>query len=230
MPKVTVYITNHNYGSFLEQAINSVLSQSFEDLELIIIDDGSNDNSREIIKKYKSNPKIKTIFQKKKGLNASNNVALKEAKGDFLVRLDADDFLEKCAVENMYELLNKNQEVAMVFPDYFNVNKSGKIINRVFRHDFNKEVSLLDQPAHGACTMIRKKVLEEVGGYDEEFDRQDGYDLWLKIIFKYRVMNLNEPLFYYRQHDKNLTKDNLELFKARASIKRKYINNQSTLI
>jgi len=224
MPKVTVYITNHNYGSFLKQAIDSVLSQSFKDLELIIIDDGSKDNSREIIKKYKSNPKIKTIFQETKGLNASNNIALKKAKGDFLLRLDADDFLEKKAVESMYELLNKNKDVAMVFPDYFNVNISGKIINRVFRHDFNKEVSLLDQPAHGACTMIRKKVLEEVGGYDEEFDRQDGYDLWLKIIFKHRVMNLNEPLFYYRQHDKNLTKDDLELFKTRASIKRKYID------
>lgn len=224
MPKVTVYITNYNYESYIKQAIDSVLNQTFSNLELLVIDDGSVDNSKEIINSYESNPKVKAIFQNRKGLNASNNVALKNSSGEFIVRLDADDFLDEHAIEKMFDLLKKNQKAAIVFPDYFNVNINGEIINRVFRHDFNKEVSLLDQPAHGACTMIRKSVLEEVGGYDEDFDRQDGYDIWLKVIFNYQVMNLNEPLFYYRQHGKNLTKNDLELFKTRASIKRKHVN------
>ena len=225
MPKITVYITNYNYSNYIKQSIESVLNQTFKDFELLIIDDGSSDDSRVKIDEFSHHPNIKIIFQDRKGLNASNNVALKEADGEFILRLDADDFLKSNALEEMVQSLEKDSSLAMIFPDYFNVNEEGVVVNRVHRHDFSKEVILLDQPAHGACTMIRKKILEEVGGYDEEFDRQDGYDIWLKIIFKYKVRNLNKPLFFYRQHDKNLTKDNLALFKTRAAIKKKYLLN-----
>jgi glycosyltransferase involved in cell wall biosynthesis len=74
---ITVYITNYNYGKYIDQAIKSVLSQTFKDFELIIIDDGSKDNSKKIIDKYKTNKKIRIIYQKNRGLNISNNIALK---------------------------------------------------------------------------------------------------------------------------------------------------------
>lgn len=227
MPKITVYITNHNYQDYIKEAIESVLKQSFQDFELLIIDDGSEDNSKDVIEKYKNKPKVRVFFQKRRGLNASNNIALKEAKGDFILRLDADDYLHKDALAQMGQKLSENSEAAMIFPDYFNIDKFGNIMNRVRRHDFNKEVSLFDLPAHGACTMIRTKLLKELGGYDESFDRQDGYDLWLKVIFKFKVLNLNEPLFFYRQHGSNLTRNNYDLLKTRAAIKEKFIKDNN---
>ena len=96
-PAITAYITNFNYGKYLEQSINSVLRQRFTDFELIIIDDGSTDNSSEILDKYKDHPKISIIQQKNQGLNASANKALDMAVGDFLIRLDADDYLDQYA-------------------------------------------------------------------------------------------------------------------------------------
>ena len=75
-PLVTVYITNHNYGIYINKAIKSVLNQSFKNFELIIIDDGSIDNSKEIIEKYKNHKKIKIIYQKNKGLTVSNNLVI----------------------------------------------------------------------------------------------------------------------------------------------------------
>ena len=92
---ISVYITNYNYGKYLEQSIKSVLNQTTKDFELIIIDDGSTDNSLEIIKKFENKPQIKFIKQKNKGLNVSNNIALKLSKGKYIIRLDADDWLEK---------------------------------------------------------------------------------------------------------------------------------------
>ena len=80
------------------------------------------------------------------------------------------------------QALEKNDELALVFPDYYEIDENGDIIRQVRRHNFDKDVTLFDQPAHGACTMIRKDVLLEIGGYDETHNRQDGYDLWLNII------------------------------------------------
>ena len=86
-----------------------------------------------------------------------------------------------------------------------------------------KDVTLLDQPAHGACTMIRTKILKEMGGYDESFNKQDGYDLWIRLIDSHKVSNINLPLFYYRQHSKSLTSDKLDLLKTRGKIIKKQI-------
>lgn len=218
-PLITVYITNYNYGRYIRQAIESVLAQSFQNFEIIIIDDGSSDNSQEIIESYAKHPKIDIIFQKNKGLNVTNNIAMRLAKGKYLMRLDADDFLEPNALEVMVGKLEADNELGLVFPDYYLVNEEGNTIAQEQRHSFKKDVSLLDQPAHGACTMIRMAFLEELGGYNESFNCQDGYELWIKFIAHFKVDNVNVPLFHYRQHGANLTRNENKILKTRARIK-----------
>ncbi len=221
-PLVTVYITNYNYSNYIEQAIDSVINQNFQDFELIIIDDGSTDNSAEVIENYRNHSKIHIVYQKNKGLNATNNIALSMSKGKYIVRLDADDFLNEYALLLMVKKLESNDEIGLVFSDYYLVDKNGSIVVEEKRHDFSK-VSLLDQPAHGACTMIRKSVLEDVGGYSKEFTRQDGYELWLKISKYKKVRNINLPLFNYRKHGENLTENKEILYKTRHEIIKKHL-------
>jgi CMP-N-acetylneuraminic acid synthetase len=216
-PLVTVYIANHNYGRYLDQAVRSVLAQSMQDFELLVIDDGSTDNSHEIIGKYKDLPQVITIYQKNQGLSITNNIALHAARGKYIMRLDADDFLDENALAILSGSLERNEEVGLVFPDYYVIDESGNLIEVVRRHDFNN-VSLPDQPAHGACTMIRKTCLEELGGYDESHQCQDGYELWIRFIRQYKVQNVNLPLFYYRQHMASLTKDETKILQTRSRI------------
>ena len=203
-PLVTIYITNHNYGRFISKSINSVLNQSFKKYELIIIDDGSTDNSIDIINRYcKKNKDIIFIKQKKRGLVASNNIAINLAKGRYIVRLDADDWLKRDALKEMFKVIERNNKIAMVFPDYYEVDIYGRIISRFVRHNF-KKVNLKDQPAHGACSLIRLSILKKIGGYDEKFMCQDGYYIWMRLL-KYDVKNINKPLFYYRKHGFHLS-------------------------
>ena len=203
-PKITVYITNHNYEKFISKSIQSVLNQSFKNYELIIIDDGSSDDSVDVIDRFcKKNKDIIFVKQKKRGLVASNNIAISLAKGKYIMRLDADDWLKKDALKEMFKIIDKNDETAMVFPDYYEVDINGKKILRFVRHNF-KKVDLKDQPAHGACSLIRLSILKKIGGYDEKFMCQDGYYIWMKLL-KYNVKNINKPLFYYRKHGSNLT-------------------------
>ena len=225
-PLVTVYITNHNYGKYLKKSIQSVLNQSLKNFELIIIDDGSTDNSKKIINSYKKNKKIITIFQKNRGLVVSNNLALRLAKGRYIMRLDADDWLDSNAIEIMSNILERNSKVGLIFPDYFEVDKSGKILNLIRRHDF-KKVKLHDQPAHGACTLVRKECLEKIGGYNEKYDRQDGYYLWIKFIQKYKVLNTNLPLFFYRKHASSLSSNEGKILSTRSEIIRSSLTKKN---
>lgn len=220
---VTVYITNFNYGKFIKQAIESVLKQTEQSFELIIIDDGSTDNSKEIIEKYKDLKNIRIVYQKNKGLNVTNNIALRAARGKYIVRLDADDYFSPNALELLLEKLESDSMLGMVFPDYFIVDTQGEVLERQKRHDFDNEVKLFDQAAHGACTMIRVQFLKEIGGYDESFSCQDGYELWVKFTSKFKVSNINEPLFYYRKHGKNLTSNEDRILDTRATINSKFV-------
>ena len=217
-PLVTVYVTNFNYANYIEQSIESVLAQTYKNFELIIIDDGSTDNSREIINCYIEKTNIRVIFQENKGLIASNNIAVRAAQGKYIMRLDADDYLDDNALLVLVNAIEKSDDIALIFPDYYYVDADGQVTGQERRHDFQAQVTLLDQPAHGACTLIRRNCLLEVGGYSPEFTCQDGWDLWLKLTESYSVGNVNLPLFYYRRHETNLTNDTDRLLDTRAEI------------
>ena len=203
------------------------MKQNFDNWELIIIDDGSTDNSREIIESYAHLNNIRIIFQKNKGLNVTNNIAMRLAHGKYLVRLDADDYFSEDAIEKMCLKLESDSQLGLVFPDYYLIDTLGDVIAKEQRHSFDKDVSLLDQPAHGACTMIRRSFLEKLGGYNESFSCQDGYDLWIRFTAKYKVANINEPLFYYRQHNSNLTKNEDRILNTRAEIKESFVTKEN---
>ena len=225
LPLVTVYITNHNYGKYIKQSINSVLNQTYENFELIIIDDGSSDNSQSIIEKYSENKKIKIIYQKNKGLAISNNIAIKICRGEYITRLDADDWFNPNFLQIMVNEAVNNRRASMIFCNYYLTNSRGQVIDQFYRHEFTK-VKLMDQPAHGACSLIKVKTLKDIGGYDEKFNCQDGVDLWLKIIGNHKVRNVNLPLFFYRQHGKSLTKNIKKIYKIRNKILKKHTKNK----
>jgi CMP-N-acetylneuraminic acid synthetase len=133
------------------------------------------------------------------------------------MRLDADDYLDKNALMIMAHEIEQNKDVGMVFPDYFLVDESGQEIEVYRRHDF-ASVSMYDQPAHGACTLIRKDCLESMGGYEEKLRAHDGYELWIRFIKQFKVSNIRLPLFYYRKHGNSLTSNKNRIIRAREEI------------
>lgn len=224
-PRITVYIPSHNYGRFLSEAIESVLRQSVTDWELFIIDDGSTDDTATIMKLYEAHPQIKLFSTGGIGLTAVCNLALANAQGDYIVRLDGDDVFDENILLVLGHVLESNPEMALVFPDYYLVDPFGEVYSHERRKKLYVDNHTFDTPPHGACTMIRVPVLKEVGGYREDLKAQDGFDLWSKIIQRYKSTNVNLPLFYYRQHGNNLTTNSQRIFNARRQIKKDFVRD-----
>lgn len=226
MKKITVYIISHNYGKYLFDAIESVLRQVYQEWELLVFDDNSNDNTQEIINMYKNDPRVRTFKTKGVGLPAVANLALENSTGDLIIRLDGDDFFDENILLVLEAYLRKHPEVALVFPDYYLIDEGGHVIVHEKREKLIESNHLLDAPPNGACTLIRKKVLLEIGGYREDLGAQDGFDLWSKVKDKYGGMNVNLPLFYYRRHGQNLTNKSYRILNARRQIKKDAIKDQ----
>jgi CMP-N-acetylneuraminic acid synthetase len=225
-PKVTVYITAYNYGRYIQRAVDSVLKQTFRDWELLIVNDGSTDETREVLASYEGRENVRIIHQENQGLAVSNNIALRLANGVYIMRLDADDYLDENALLVLSSTLDAHEDVGLVYPDYYHVDEQGEVLELVRRKKIGEEVDLLDLPAHGACTMIRRDCLLSLGGYDEQFQCQDGYDLWIRFLEQYKPYNVNVPLFYYRRHPESLTRDDERILRTRRRIKRSFVERR----
>lgn len=225
VPKVTVYVPCRDYGRYLDQALASIVAQTFDSWELIVIDDGSVDETAAVAAAYAhDHPDRVRVFrnQRSLGLPACSNIAFEHARGEYIIRLDADDFFDESALLVLAIYLDDHPEIALVYPNFVYVDEQGTPLGVERRRKVGTEVELLDMPAHGACTMVRRRVIKTIGGYDEQYDAQDGYQLWLKILNRYqgRVGNVTTALFYYRQHGESLSRDSSRILGARQSIKR----------
>ena len=221
MALVTVYVPCNNYASYLETAIESVIAQVWEDWELFIIDEGSKDDTWKIIEFYERRWPEK-IFGIRNltalGLQKTANEVLSRASGKYFIRLDADDWFEKHALLLMVAHFQKDNDVGIVFGNYFITDESGKILGREESPSFEEYATGVSRPPHGACTMVRTRSLRAVGGYSEDINAQDGWELWYKLIGTSKVVRIEHPIFYYRQHGQSLSRNSARLLKARAQI------------
>jgi glycosyltransferase involved in cell wall biosynthesis len=219
-PQVSVYVVSRDYGRFLPEAIESVLRQHHDSWELLLIDDGSTDNTAEVINLYRGDPRVRTFSTPGIGLPAVCNLALREARGKYLMRLDGDDVLDENALLVLSGYLDRDENVALVFPDYYLMDEGGEILAHERRQKIAETNHKMQPPPNGACTLIRRTVLESVGGYREDLGAQDGFDLWAKVRNTHAAANVNLPLFYYRRHGQNLTNSAYRILAARRQIKR----------
>ena len=227
---ITIYVVCTNHGQFISDCLNSLANQKKKNFNLNI--NGSTDNSNEIINKFKFKDAMLLEFKKTLTLHKIANFVIKKVNTEFIMRLDGDDMLEQNATKVFEKSISKNKSSVAFFGNYYLINQYGKKLGKFIRHDF-KRVKLLDQPAHGACTLFNKNFLLTVGGYESKFKAQDGFLIWLKLIeSKKKFTHIKEPLWFYRQHTYNLTKNtniiNSSKFKILKLILKKNLNKISS--
>ncbi len=217
-PKISVIITAHNYAKYLGQAIDSVLNQTLDDFELIIVDDGSTDFTQEVLAKYKGSPKINVIKLEGVGLAKACNLGIRESRGEYIIRLDADDYFDENMLLVESCVLDTKSDVHLVFCDYYRIDSTGDLID-YYRLMGQDESTLLDRSSLASGIMFRRWCYEEVGGYNEGLKYQEDYDFWLKFTSRFKVYKVHLPLYYYRKHDGTMSTQTQPRMEARRQVK-----------
>lgn len=197
----------YNAEKYLEKAIDSIVNQTYQDFEFIIINDCSTDNSSTILNGYNQRyPQIKLINNTSNlGLTKNLNKALSLAKGDFIARMDADDISELHRFERQMDFFSKNKSVDILGTFSKNINEKGNFIgSRTAPVSHNQIMRVLPKlcPVAHPTVMFRKNSLERIGFYNDKFRTSQDYDMWFraaKIGLKFH--NLPEYLLQYRMND-----------------------------
>jgi len=195
---VSVIITAYNYDRYIERCLRSVLDQSLpkSQYEIIVVNDGSTDKTKKVLDNYTDVARIFHL-EKNRGLSYARNFGIKKARGMFVVFVDADDYIQHDMLLIQKTFLTENNKLDAVSVDYYLVDERGTHIEHV-----NAE----EKPI--ACgIMFRKDFLYDVGLYDESFRAREDEDLRIRFLKKYKIYNIILPLYRYRMHDSNLTKD-----------------------
>jgi glycosyltransferase involved in cell wall biosynthesis len=234
-PLISVIMPCFNNSATIERSVKSALDQSHENIEVILVDDGSTDNSREIALELRDkDARLKIITQPNQGPGPARNRGLKEARGEFVAFLDADDYWHADCLYKLHEALVGN-DAELAYCGWQNIGKDGKGGDPFIPPDYagiEKVVLLLGGcrwPIHAALT--KKNAIFEVGGFDERWTSCMDYDLWLRMASTRNIVRVPEVLAYYVHHEgEQITKNRLRGAVNHWRIQLEFIRNHGELI
>lgn len=233
--KVSIIIPVYNAEKYLRECIESALKQTFKEIEIIAVNDGSTDNSLEILEEYSN--KIE-IFSKSNGGTASAmNTGIKKMRGDWFKWLSADDVLHSNAIEELILEVEKiqNEKNTILYSNYDIINSKSKVIRQFIEPNYNDldnfdfNVVLLDHYiGNGTSSLIHKSALDKFGYFDESIGFAEDYELWLRfcLLHNCRLHLIPKVLVQYRIHETQLTAKKMDKAFENANKIREHILNQ----
>jgi glycosyltransferase involved in cell wall biosynthesis len=209
--EISVVMSVYNGEKYLKESIESILNQTYENFEFLIIDDGSTDNSKEILKSYESQDRrIKLFFREEnRGLTKNLNFLINNSRGKYIARMDADDVSFKDRFEKQINFFSHNLEIDILGTFAIDIDEYGNIIRTRTVPINDKEIKkmiLKLSPLIHPTVMFKKNALEKISFYNEKFLTSQDLDMWYRAMaIGLKFHNIDEPLLYYR-YDSNYNK------------------------
>jgi len=199
IPKVSIYIPAYNAGKYIKQSVDSALRQTYTDLEICICDDGSTDNTVEVLEKsYSDHPRVRWLTIPHGGIGKASNTAVKMCRGLYIGQLDADDMLLPHAVETCVKYLDTHPDIGCVYGTYERVDESGKFIEPGYNWPkFSREILLNNMIVHH-FRMFGKRDWSRTTGFNETYENAVDYDMYIKLSEVCKFHHINEVLYRYR--------------------------------
>jgi glycosyltransferase involved in cell wall biosynthesis len=207
MSLVSVVIPNYNYSQYISEAVKSALSQTYKTIEVIVVDDGSTDESLEELGKF--GDQIKVIAQTNAGVSAARNAGVQASSGEYIAFLDADDIWEPEKIERQMGAFG-HAGVGIVHVGVTDINEKGEVLERHLdglQGDVADDLLRWERPVilgGGSGAMVTRKAFEDVGGFDTELMTSADWDFYYRVCRKNEAVFIAEPLLRYRIHGSNM--------------------------
>ena len=211
--KISVLMPAYNSENFISKSIESIINQSFSNYEIIIVDDGSNDSTKEIVEMYsRKNSKIKFFSKSNSGITESLNFGLKFCTGKWIARLDTDDLCDPDRLGKQLMVAESSKNLGLVGSDAVFINKFDK---NLFNYSYpsnhkklkNNLISCKNFFPHSSA-FYNRELVDFLGGYRNRAGSSEDWDLWLRIADKKELKNINQPLVKIRIHENQVSKKN----------------------
>jgi alpha-1,3-rhamnosyltransferase len=221
-PLVSITVPSYNHEKYIEECILSIVNQTYKNIELIVIDDGSTDSSPDILRRLQKQYGFILEFQSNMGLSKTMNKAInKYAHGKYLAGSASDDYLALDRIEKQVNYMESHPEYALTFGKVYMVDEDSRIIEDLVIIDPVKDPvesvkfeALIENDCIPSSTvMLKKEVFDECGGYNENVVVED-LDLWLKVAYKHKIAYIDDYFTYYRWHGDNMTTNTLKMCNA----------------
>ncbi len=221
-PKIAVIIPIYNSAAYLDECINSVLNQTFNDYEIVLVNDASTDNSREIATKYVNSTNIKLInFSQNKGVVTARNVGISEANAEYIFPLDSDDKIAPDCLELLYKKMQTGKYGVVYSQTHFFGGKNG-----LFKLAYPTKGNMKKNNRVVCSGLYRKTDWEKYGGYDTNMDEcWEDWEFWLNFVQdNKKFYRINKPLFFYRcrNYSRNTKVSKIDIIKSREYIQKKH--------
>ena len=226
MPTVSAIIPAYNQGHYLGKAIQSVLNQTFADFEIIVVDDGSTDNTRTVVHNF-TDPRVRYVHQQNAGLSAARNTGIRHATGAFLTYLDSDDLFlpEKLAI--LLAKFDAEPELGFCAGQAILIDENDRRIGEIFDKRLPEDSAqlLLGNPLHVGSVMVRREWQERVGFFDETLRSYEDWDMWLRLAIAGCPMGwVEKPVSLYRFHSNQMTSNGQQMTTATFAVLEKLFN------
>lgn len=200
VPFFSIYIPVFNSEKYIDDCISSVLKQSFQDFEVVVVNDGSTDSTSETLEKYSGDSRIKVINKTNAGIGSASNLALKNCVGEYVVQLDSDDLLFDNALDEVFNYLCDNPKVECLYTNFVIIDDTSNEIGIGWSpHTFNRYDALVGMNIPH-MRVFRRRLYHRTSGFDESLENAVDYDFYLKISNLVEIEHLNKILYKYRVH------------------------------
>jgi len=225
MSRISVIIPTHNYGKYICDAIESVVNQTYKAYEIIVVDDGSTDNTSKLLNNYSQY--IDYYFIQNKGPAGARNYGINKAKGEYICFLDADDVFYPEKLQSQIEIIKMDKSIGLVHSDFLYVKNN---LSSVYYHYKCRKTSSHNEALqylwyhnyiNTSTVMVVKEYLFQVGLFNEKYRYGEDYDLWLRLGKYYKFHCIHKPLVKTRSHSMNQCKkiDTIERLKSTKEIR-----------
>ncbi|AMN47457.1 hypothetical protein ACG33_10156 [Steroidobacter denitrificans] len=232
-PAVSVVVAAYNPGRYVEAAVRSVLEQSMPDLEIIVVDDGSTDNTAAVVESFMHDPRVHLIRQKNAGQPRAKNAGLRAARGRFIAFCDADDLWVKDKLEKQLPAFDSDARIGVVYSQVATIDPEGRRTGEITGNGPSGDVIdklFVENFVPFGSAIVRKDVLDTLGLFDEDLAMGIDWDLWLRVAVHWRFCFIREPLYLYRVWPGQMSRNWRGRYEHAFRIMKKFINNNPGLL
>ncbi len=206
---ISIVMPTYNQAHFLGEALDGILAQTWMDYELIIVNDGSTDNTRQLLAEYKQRLPFILLEQENQGLPKALNNGFKLAAGEYFTWTSSDNIMLPDMLETLHSVLQHDRKIGVAYSDWYFINgdNSRRIEYRTI--DFDRSVLLRMNYVH--CSFLfQRETFERVGGYDPDLIYSEDWDFWIRVSRSFRMKHVPKSLYLYRVHASSMTSEMLQ--------------------